>query len=59
MTQDANSIFYPYICTGTAGKMQHFGEMLSSIVMPDLETSETESSLEINFLKIFLLPCST
>ena len=31
-------------------KMQHFGEMLSSIVMPDLETSETESSLEINFL---------
>lgn len=39
--------------------MQHFGEMLSSIVMPDLETSETESNLEINFLKIFLLPCST
>lgn len=39
--------------------MQHFGEMFSSIVMPDLETSETESSLEINFLKIFLLPCST
>lgn len=31
-------------------KMQHFGEMLSSIVMPDLETTETESSLEINFL---------
>ena len=31
-------------------KMQQFGEMLSSIVMPDLETSETESSLEINFL---------
>lgn len=31
-------------------KMRHFGEMLSSIVMPDLETSETESSLEINFL---------
>ena len=31
-------------------KMQHFGEMLSNIVMPDLETSETESSLEINFL---------
>ena len=24
--------------------------MLSSVVMPDLETSETESSLEINFL---------
>ncbi|CCZ70441.1 ORF6N domain-containing protein [Bacteroides gallinaceum] len=31
-------------------KMQHIGEMLSSIVMPDLETSETESSLELNFL---------
>ena len=31
-------------------KMQHFGETLSNIVMPDLETSETESSLEINFL---------
>ena len=30
--------------------MQHFGEMLSNIVMPELETSETESSLEINFL---------
>lgn len=29
--------------------MQRLGEMLSSIVMPDLETSETESSLEINF----------
>ena len=31
-------------------KMQRFGEMLSNVVMPDLETSETESSLEINFL---------
>lgn len=31
-------------------KIRHFGEMLSNIVMPDLETSETESSLEINFL---------
>lgn len=31
-------------------KMQRFGEMLSNIVMPELETSETESSLEINFL---------
>lgn len=31
-------------------RMRHFGEMLSNIVMPDLETSETESSLEINFL---------
>ena len=31
-------------------KMQHFGEMLTDIVMPDLETSETESSLELNFI---------
>lgn len=31
-------------------KMQHFGEVLSEIVMPDLETSETESTLELNFL---------
>ncbi len=30
-------------------KMQRFGEVLTDIVMPDLETSETESSLEINF----------
>lgn len=30
-------------------KMQHFGDVLSDIVMPDLQTSETESSLEINF----------
>ena len=30
-------------------KMQHFGEVLSDIVMPDLQTSETESSLAINF----------
>jgi phage regulator Rha-like protein len=30
-------------------KIQHFGEVLSDIVMPDLQTSETESSLEINF----------
>ena len=29
--------------------MQHFGEVLSDIVMPDLQTQETESSLEINF----------
>ena len=32
-----------------ASKIQHFGEVLSDIVMPDLETSETESTLEINF----------
>ena len=31
-------------------KMNNFGEVLTDIVMPDLETSETESSLEINFL---------
>ena len=30
-------------------KMKHFGDMLTDIVMPDLQTSETESSLEINF----------
>ena len=30
-------------------KMQHFGRMLSDIVMPDLETAETESTLELNF----------
>ena len=30
--------------------MQHFGEVLTDIVMPDLTTSETESSMEINFL---------
>ena len=31
-------------------KMKHFGEVLSDIVMPDLETAETESSLELNFI---------
>ena len=30
-------------------KIQHFGEVLSDIVMPDLQTQETEFSLEINF----------
>lgn len=30
--------------------LKHFGDVLTDIVMPDLETSETESSLEINFL---------
>ena len=29
--------------------MDHFGNMLADIVMPDLQTNETESSLEINF----------
>jgi phage regulator Rha-like protein len=31
-------------------KMQNFGEVLTDIVMPDLQAQETESSLEINFL---------
>ena len=44
-------------------KMQHFGEVLTDIVMPDLQTSETESSLEINFLigkiwKIYSRECT-
>ena len=30
-------------------KVKHFGDVLTDIVMPDLQTSETESSLEINF----------
>lgn len=30
-------------------KMQHFGDILTDIVMPELETPETESTLEINF----------
>ena len=29
--------------------MKRFGDALSDIVMPDMETSETESSLELNF----------
>lgn len=33
-----------------ASKMRHFGEVLSDIVMPELETSETESTLELNFI---------
>lgn len=32
-----------------ASKMKHFGEVLSDIVMPDLQTQETESTLELNF----------
>ena len=31
-------------------KMNHFSDMLSDIVMPDLETSETESILELNYI---------
>jgi hypothetical protein len=31
-------------------EMKHFGEVLSDIVMPDLKTSETESTLELNFI---------
>lgn len=37
-------------CKEQQSRMQHFGEMLSNIVMPDLEISETESTLELNFL---------
>ena len=33
-----------------AEKLHHFGETLADIVMPDLDTVETESSLELNFL---------
>jgi len=32
-----------------ASLMKHFGEALTDIVMPDLDTTETESSLELNF----------
>lgn len=31
-------------------KMKHFGDVLTDIVMPDLDVSETESSLELNFI---------
>ncbi len=31
-------------------KIKRFGDILSGLVMPDLDTSETESSLEINFI---------
>lgn len=31
-------------------KIKHFGETLSDIVMPDLKTAESESTLEINFI---------
>ncbi len=31
-------------------KMKHFGQVLSDIVMPDLATTETESTLELNFV---------
>ena len=33
-----------------ADKLHHFGEALADIVMPDLDTVETESALELNFL---------
>jgi len=32
-----------------ASLMSHFGDMLTDIVMPDLDVAETESSLELNF----------
>ena len=31
-------------------KMKHFGEVLTDIVMPDLQTTETESTIEIDFV---------
>ena len=33
-----------------AEKMKHFGKVLTDIVMPDMQTSETESTLELNFI---------
>lgn len=33
-----------------AERMHRFSELLSDIVMPDLETTETESTLELNFV---------
>lgn len=33
-----------------ASKMKHFGEVLTDIVMPDMDVAETESSLELNFI---------
>ncbi len=33
-----------------ASKLKHFSDVLTDIVMPDLQTKETESSLEINFV---------
>ena len=32
-----------------SAKMEHFGQALTDIVMPDLEAVETESTLELNF----------
>ena len=31
-------------------RLDRFAEVISEIVMPDLETDETESSLELNFI---------
>ena len=31
------------------GMMKHFGEAVADIVMPELDTVETESTLELNF----------
>ena len=30
--------------------MKHFGNLLTDIVMPDLQTNETETQLELNFV---------
>lgn len=33
-----------------ASMMKHFGDLLTDIVMPDLQTNETETQLELNFV---------
>lgn len=33
-----------------SSRMEHFGNALADIVMPDLKTEETESILELNFI---------
>ena len=33
-----------------SARMRHFGETLAEIVAPELETIETESTLELNFI---------
>ena len=35
--------------TQTSDRLKRFGEVIADIVMPDLETSETESTLELDF----------
>lgn len=35
--------------TQASEKLKRFGEVIADLVMPDLETSETESTLELDF----------